>query len=217
VNTPMDNLKGPRDDRWYLSLMSPNTKGPMYAWLDPTSIYINRVAFADMLDDLCAELDPTQIDVVGGCDAMGFVLGAALAARLGCGFLPVRKAGKLCVEADRVEFTNYSGRTQGMEVRLPAFAPGTRALLVDQWIETGGTMDGAIRLIERQGGVVAGLVAIAMESKAKGVEWRQRYPCITAVVPGSRWQAECDAQKLSSFDTYRAERTFPTAGRTPRP
>jgi adenine phosphoribosyltransferase len=206
--------QGPRDDRWYLSLMSPNTKGPQFAWLDPTSIYINQAAFGDLLADLLADLDPGRIDVVGGCDAMGFVLGAALAARLDRGFLPVRKAGKLCVDTDRVEFTNYSGRTQGMELRQPAFAPGTRVLLVDQWIETGGTMDGAIRLVERQGGTVAGLVALAMETNPRTESYRARFPCVTAVVPGSRWQAECDAQYIGSFATYRAERSFPQAGRT---
>ena len=47
----MTDLKGPRDDRWYLSLMSPNTKGPKFAWLDPTSIYINGEAFHALLDD----------------------------------------------------------------------------------------------------------------------------------------------------------------------
>jgi len=205
---------GPRDDRWYLSLMSPNTKGKQFAWLDPTSIYINQAAFSDLLTDLLADLDAGAIDVVGGCDAMGFVLGAALAARLGRGFLPIRKAGKLCVDTDRVEFLNYSGRTQGMEMRQPAFAPGTRVLLVDQWIETGGTMEGAIQLVERQGGTVAGLVAIAMETKPQTQAYRTRFACVTAVVPGSRWQAECDAQTLTSFATYRAERTFPTAGRS---
>ena len=46
-----------RDDRWYLSLMSPNTKGPNFAWLDPTSIYINGAAFHDLLDDLVADLE----------------------------------------------------------------------------------------------------------------------------------------------------------------
>lgn len=212
LNSP--DLNSPRDDRWYLSLMSPNTKGPKFAWLDPTSIYINQAAFGDLLDDLCAEIAPDTVDVVGGCDAMGFVLGAALAARLNRGFLPIRKAGKLCVETDRVEFSNYSGREQGMEMRQPAFATGTRVLLVDQWIETGGTMDGAIRLVERQGGSVAGLVAVAMETNARTAGYRARYRCVTAVLPGSRWQAQCDAQNLDSFATYRAERTFPTAGRS---
>ena len=62
----MTDLKGPRDDRWYLSLMSPNTKGPQFAWLDPTSIYINAVAYDDLLDDLVAELNSDEIDVVAG-------------------------------------------------------------------------------------------------------------------------------------------------------
>lgn len=213
----MTDPKGPRDDRWYLSLMSPNTKGPKFAWLDPTSIYINSTAFTDLLDDLCADLNADEIDVVAGLDAMGFVLGAALGARLGRGFLPVRKAGKLCVDTDKVSFGNYSGRTQDMEMRLPAFAPGTRVLLVDQWVETGGTMDGAVRLVERQEGVVAGMVTIAMEENERTAGYRSAYKVVTAVMPGSRWQAECNAQRLSSFDSYKAERTFPTAGRTPAP
>ncbi|MEL6683542.1 MAG: phosphoribosyltransferase family protein, partial [Pseudomonadota bacterium] len=150
-----------------------------------------------------------EYDVVGGLDAMGFVLGAAIAARSGVGFLPIRKAGKLCVDTDKVSFGNYSGRTQDMEMRKPAYATGTRVLLVDQWVETGGTMDGAIRLVERQGGVVAGLLAIAIEENERTNGYRKAYPCISAVVPGSRWQAECNAQTLTSFDSYKPEIAFP--------
>lgn len=201
--------KGPRNDRWYLNIMAPNTKGDKFAWLDPTSIYINGAAFNDLLDDLMADLESVDYDVVGGLDAMGFVLGAALAARSGVGFLPIRKAGKLCVDTDRVSFGNYSGRTQDMEMRKPAFQPGTRVLLVDQWVETGGTMDGAIRLVERQGGIVAGLLAIAIEENERTNHYRETYPCIAAVVPGSRWQTECNAQMLSSFESYRPELAFP--------
>ncbi|MEM7498636.1 MAG: phosphoribosyltransferase family protein [Pseudomonadota bacterium] len=200
---------GPREDRWYLRLMAPNTKGERFAWLDPTSIYINAEAFDALLDDLLADLDGIAFDVVGGLDAMGFVLGAAIAARRGRGFLPIRKAGKLCVDTDRVVFTNYSGRTQGMEMRLPAFAPGTRVLLVDQWVETGGTMRGAIDLVERQSGVVAGLAAIAIEETAGTEALRVSHPCIAAVVPGSRWQAEVNRQTLQSFESYRPEMAFP--------
>ena len=213
----MTDLKGPRDDRWYLSLMSPNTKGPQFAWLDPTSIYINAVAYDDLLDDLVAELNSDEIDVVAGLDAMGFVLGAAIGARLGRGFLPIRKAGKLCVDTDKVSYGNYSGRTQDMEVRTPAFAGGTRVLLVDQWVETGGTMDGAIRLVKRQGGTVAGLVAIAMEDNERTADFRKSYPVTTAVLPGSTWQNQCNRQRLESFVAYSAERTFPTAGRSMAP
>ncbi len=213
----MTDLKGPRDARWYLSLMSPNTKGPQFAWLDPTSIYINSAAFTDLLDDLCAELDADEIDVVAGLDAMGFVLGAALGARLGRGFLPIRKSGKLCVDTDKVSYGNYSGRTQDMEMRTPAFAKGTRVLLADQWVETGGTMDGAVRLVERQGGKVAGMVAVTMEENPATDAYRAKYKVVTAVQQNTPWQVECNAQRLSSFDTYRPDRTFPNAGRTPSP
>ena len=201
--------KGPRDDRWYLRLMAPNTKGDKFAWLDPTSIYINGEAFHDLLDDLCADLEGVEADVIGGLDAMGFVLGAALATRLGVGFLPIRKAGKLCVETDSSSFTNYSGRTQDMEMRKPAFAPGTRVLLVDQWVETGGTMEGAIALVEQQGGHVAGIVAIAIEETERANALCARFPTASAVVRGSKWQAECNAQFLSSFDDYKPEMAFP--------
>ena len=201
--------KGPRDDRWYLNLMAPNTKGPKFAWLDPTSIYINGAAFNDLLDDLVADLKGVEVDVVGGLDAMGFVLGSALATRLGRGFLPIRKAGKLCVDTDKVSFTNYSRRTQEMEMRQPAFASRTKVLLADQWVETGGTMDGAIRLVERQGGKVVALAAVAIEENPVTKAYRSKYKCVSAVMPGSRWQTECNAQTLSSFKSYKPELAFP--------
>lgn len=208
-----DTLKhpGPRDDRWYFSLMAPNTRGTQFAWLDPTSLYINGDAFNDLLNDLCADLTAADIDVVAGLDAMGFVLGAAIAARIGRGFLPIRKAGKLCVDTDSVSFTNYSGRTQNMEMRQPAFAPGTRVLLVDQWVETGGTMDGAIRLVERQHGVVAGLCAIVFEENARTDQYRKIYRCTSAVLPDTEWQRQANRQTLDSFADYRPELAFPRA------
>ena len=196
-------------NRWYLNIMSPNTKGEKFAWLDPTSIYINGNAFHDLLDDLMTDLEGVTCDVVGGLDAMGFVLGSALATRLGVGFLPIRKAGKLCVNTDSATFSNYSGRTQDMEMRKPAFAAGTKVLLVDQWIETGGTMDGAIRLIQQQGGMVAGLVAIAMENNEKTASYRKKFPCITAVLPDSDVQQQCNRQNLDSFASYEPSMAFP--------
>lgn len=201
--------KGPRDDRWYFPLMAPNTKGDKFAWLDPTSIYINGKAFHDLLDDLCAELDPGEIDVVAGLDAMGFVLATGIATRIGRGFLPIRKAGKLCVKTDSAEFTNYSGRTQSMEMRLPAFAPGTRVLLVDQWIETGGTMHGAVQLVEQQKGIVAGMVAIVMETNERTKGYRKEYKCVTAIQPDTPWQEQADAQYLECFKDYDPKMAFP--------
>ena len=201
--------KGPRDDRWYFSLMAPNTKGDKFAWLDQTSIYINGKAYHDLLDDLVADLNKDDIDVVAGLDAMGFVLAAGIAARIGKGFLPIRKSGKLCVDTDSASMTNYSGQTQSMEMRLPAFAPGTRVLLVDQWVETGGTMHGAVQLVEQQKGTVAGMVAIVMEENENTKSYRDRYKVVTAIQPGTEWQRQANAQYLESFKTYKPEMAFP--------
>ena len=203
------NIKGMRDNRWYLNIMSPNTKGEKFAWLDPTSIYINTNAFIDLLDDLLDDLEEIDCDVVAGIDAMGFVLGSALAARLRKGFLPIRKAGKLCVDTKKVDFVNYSKRNQFMEIRFPAFEAGTKVIIVDQWVETGGTMGAAIKLIEQQGGLVKGVIALAIEENENTKKLRNDYKCFSAVVPGSEWQKQCNEQYLQSFKSYEPNMAFP--------
>ncbi len=203
------NIKGMRDNRWYLNIMSPNTKGEKFAWLDPTSIYINTNAFIDLLDDLLDDLEEIDCDVVAGIDAMGFVLGSALAARLRKGFLPIRKADKLCVDTKKVDFVNYSKRNQFMEIRFPAFEAGTKVIIVDQWVETGGTMGAAIKLIEQQGGLVKGVIALAIEENDNTKKLRNDYKCFSAVVPGSEWQKQCNEQYLQSFKTYEPNMAFP--------
>ena len=203
------NIKAMRDNRWYLNIMSPNTKGEKFAWLDPTSIYINTNAFIDLLDDLLDDLEEIDCDVVAGIDAMGFVLGSALAARLRKGFLPIRKAGKLCVDTKKVDFVNYSKRNQFMEIRFPAFEAGTKVIIVDQWVETGGTMGAAIRLIEQQGGLVKGVIALAIEENDNTKKLRNDYKCFSAVVPGSEWQKQCNEQYLQSFKSYDPNMAFP--------
>ena len=194
---------------WYLPLMAPNVRGERFAWLDPSSIYINARAFHALVDDLVAPFDPSGIDVVAGFDAMGFVLGSAIATRLGKGFLTIRKAGKVPVETDVVDFVNYSRRTQQMEMRKPAFAPGTRVLLVDQWVETGGTMGAGIRLIERQGGVVAGIATVCMEENDGGAVYRDRYECSTAVIPGTAAQDQCNRKTMDHFAAFDPTCCFP--------
>lgn len=203
--TTRDNI-----EPWYLALMAPNIRGERFAWLDPSAMYVNARAFHALLDDLLAPFTPDNVDVVAGLDAMGFVLGSAMATRLGKGFLTVRKAGKLPVEADTVEFTNYTGRTQQMQMRKPAFYPGTRVLLVDQWIETGGTMQGAIELVERQEGIVAGIAAVCIEENERTNGLRERYLCCSAVGPGTAIQDQCNRQTLDSFVTYTPEKGFPS-------
>ena len=80
-----------------------------------------------------------------------------------------------------------------------------------------GDVDGAIRLVERQQGTVAGLVAIAVEENDRTDRYRETYSVTSAVLPGTPWQADCNAQSLGSFARYAPPRTFPTAGRSPAP
>ena len=203
-------------ERAYLAAMAPNVKGGTFAWLDPSTLYINAAIFRAVVDDLVAPFDPADVDVVAGFDAMGFVLGSAIAVRLGKGFLTLRKAGRLPVESDTVEFVNYSGRTQQMEMRTPAFRPGTRVLLVDQWVETGGTMGAGVRLVEGQGGVVAGIATVCIEENERTRAFRERYRCSTSVPPGSEWQRQCNAQWLEYFERYDPAVYFPETATSER-
>jgi len=194
---------------WYLSRISPNTKGGKFAWCDPSSMYIKAESFSSLVDDLIETFNLEDIDLVTGIDAMGFVLASAIATRIKKGFLPVRKAGKIPVETSSVSFTNYSQRTQDMEIRNPAFKPGTRVLIVDQWVETGGSMEAAIELIEGQKGIVAGLACVCMEENERTQKLRQKYKCSTAVLPGTEIQEQCNNKTLKSFDDFKPANVFP--------
>ena len=144
-----------------------------------------------------------------GSAPRGFVLGTAIATRFGKGFLTIRKAGRVPVETDVVDFVNDSGRTQQMEMRKPAFAPGTRVPLVDQWVETAGTMDAGIRLVERQRGVVAGIAAVCIEESDTGAGYRGRCRCSTAVIPGTAGQDQCNRQTMDHFAGFDPACHFP--------
>jgi len=196
-------------ERSYLRKMAPTVKGDTFAWLDPSAAYINGRAFAQMVDDLVHPFRTVPVDVVAGIDAAGYILGAALATRLGTGILTVRKAGKLPVPTEEVEFINYSKRTQSLELRKPAFRPGTRVLLVDQWVETGGTMGAAIELIERQGGVIAGIATVAIEENPQTSALREAYFCVSSVLSGSEYQTQCNQKYMAFFDDFDWASIFP--------
>jgi len=207
-----DPAPGDRDDRWYLYNMAPTQRSNVAAWLDPSSVYLNARSFNAILDDLVEPFSPDEIDLVAAPDAMGFILGSAIAARFGKGFLALRKAGRLPVEADAVTFSNYSGRSQDMEMRKQAFLPGTRVLIADQWIETGGTMEAAIALIEGQGGIIAGIATICIEETHGAEAYRERYKCCTAVIPGTELQRQMNSKAPDYFPDYRVEKTYPVIG-----
>ncbi|MDR2722465.1 MAG: adenine phosphoribosyltransferase, partial [Cellulomonadaceae bacterium] len=97
-----------------------------------------------------------EVDVVAGMEARGFLLGAPLAVRLGVGFVPLRKQGKLPPPVERVDYELEYGHA-AIELRHGTLHPGARVLLVDDVLATGGTALAAAELVERSGGVVAAL------------------------------------------------------------
>jgi adenine phosphoribosyltransferase len=148
-----------------------------YKRSDVTPIFAEPAAFAALVEDLLAPFRDAGVQRVVGTDALGFVVGTALALRLGVGFVPVRKGGKLPVRNERLAFRDYSGVEKAFELRANPWPPGTRVLLSDEWIETGATAKAAVALIERAGGVVAGIVAIAFRKNEKTAELWSKYRC----------------------------------------
>ena len=110
----------------YLSLIAPNAKGDKFAWLDPSSMYMDGKAFSEIANDLMSHFKTDDYDLVVGIDAMGFPLASAIAIKSGKGFLTARKSGRLCVPSDEVPYDCYSGSGNRMEMRKDAFKPGTK-------------------------------------------------------------------------------------------
>lgn len=150
-----------------------------YKRSDVTPIFAEPAAFRALVEDLVAPWAGAQppVERVVGTDALGFIVGTALALRLGVGFVPVRKGGKLPVKNERTAFRDYSGGEKTFELRAEPWPPGTRVLLVDDWIETGATAQAAAELIERAGGVVVGIVAIAFRKNEKTAALWEKYRC----------------------------------------
>ncbi|KAF7644706.1 hypothetical protein LDENG_00217340, partial [Lucifuga dentata] len=122
---------------------------------------------------------------------------ASVATTLGKGFLSIRKAGHLCVATETQNYSDYTGREKMMEVRLDVLKPGLRVLLVDQWIETGGTMKAAIKLVEKLGAAVVGVAAVAIENTDGGKWIKQNYK-FSHCIP-EELQSQIDQKRLISF------------------
>lgn len=160
----------------YLKLINRDTPGNRG---DITPLFADFTALSQLVEDLVSQLGEIEVDYVACIDALGFILGTAVAHRLERGVVPVRKGGKLPVEADSVEFEDYTKQIKTLELSRTAFPRGSRILLVDEWSETGAQIQAAASLIERQQGVVVGIATINMDDFEITSEIRRKYPVFT--------------------------------------
>jgi len=132
----------------------PDHPRPGILFRDITTLLLDAQGLAAAVDQLAATVSDKP-DLVAGIEARGFVIGAALAVRLGCGLLLIRKDGKLPGATIAEDYALEYG-TDRLTMHVDACAPGARILLTDDLLATGGTALAAARLIRRAGGVVAG-------------------------------------------------------------
>lgn len=125
---------------------------------DITPLLHDGDAFGCVVDALvdAAVVPGRRIDRVLGVEARGFVFAAPVAYKLGAGFVPVRKAGKLPWDIEREEYVLEYG-VDLLEIHRDAVLPGEQVLIVDDVLATGGTAAATVRLVEKLGGTVAGL------------------------------------------------------------
>ena len=163
-----------------LTVDVPDHPEPGVLFRDLTPVFADGTAFRRMVEGLAAPAasDPraaavaeaseggASFDVVVGVEARGFLLAAAVAFDRGIGVVPVRKAGKLPRERISADYDLEYG-TATLELHADSIRPGTRVLVVDDVLATGGTLGAAIALIEQLGGIVAA-VSVVVELAALG-------------------------------------------------
>ena len=128
---------------------------PGIQFRDITTLLADPDAFNDVIERFVNHYQDEQIDLVVGIEARGFIIGAPLALRLGKGFIPIRKEGKLPGPTHGLDYELEYGSDR-VEVHQDAIPVGSRVLMVDDLLATGGTIGVSSRLIEQVGGIIVG-------------------------------------------------------------
>ena len=128
----------------------PDFPKPGILFKDITPLLADPRAFTTCIDLFQEELVGRRLDAIVGIESRGFIFAGALAARMACSFVPVRKPGKLPSKADRVEYSLEYGQ-DALEMHTGALPKGARVVIVDDVIATGGTAWAACELVRRQG------------------------------------------------------------------
>lgn len=141
---------------------------------DITPLLADPAALVAATKALCSDFTDAGIECVAVVEARGFIFGAAIAERLGAGLVPIRKKGKLPFKTESITYDLEYG-TDTLEVHVDAVKNGEKILMVDDLLATGGTMAAACKLIEKVGGVVAGVTFLIELCDLCGIEKLKGY------------------------------------------
>lgn len=133
----------------------PDFPKPGILFYDITTLLRDADGFRSVIDSLSMPFEGQGIDLVVGVESRGFILGGAVADRIGAGFVPVRKLGKLPARSVRVTYDLEYG-SDSLEMHEDAVARGQKVLVVDDLLATGGTARATIDLVRKLGGLVHG-------------------------------------------------------------
>ena len=139
----------------------PDYPKPGILFYDVTTLLKDKQGFHSLIDNLCAHYAGHTVDLVAGIEARGFIFAPALAYRLGAGFVPVRKPKKLPAKTASISYALEYG-TDTLEIHADAVKAGSRVIICDDLLATGGTAAATAQLIQQLGGVVEG-AAFAVE------------------------------------------------------
>src|SRR5256714_7792921 len=148
---------------------------------DITPVLADARLFSGCIDLLTDNLKPAEVDAVVGIDARGFIFAAAAAVKLQAGFVPVRKKGKLPYQTHEQEYSLEYG-TATVAVHVDALKSGSRVLLIDDLLATGGTAAAAAALVGRLGGEILEISFLIELSFLNGREKLEEYPLRSLVV-----------------------------------
>ncbi|MBN2107336.1 MAG: adenine phosphoribosyltransferase [Deltaproteobacteria bacterium] len=147
----------------------PDFPKPGILFRDISTLLKDGAAFSCVIDRLAQRYPADSLDAIAGIESRGFIFGAALAAKQGMGFIPIRKPGKLPAKTVSAQYSLEYG-TDTIEMHVDAVSPGMRVLLIDDLLATGGTMRAACELVEKTGGIVAECCFIIELADLKGRE-----------------------------------------------
>jgi len=145
---------------------------------DVIPIFENPDIFSNLLIDLIKPFKKTDFNKIAGLDALGFIIGGAIAQKNKVGFIPIRKGGKLPGIRGtvlRTSFIDYSKTKKTFEINKSSIKKGDKVLLIDEWIETGSQMKSAIKLIEKLNGKVIGISTLCSHKNKNTKKLFEKY------------------------------------------